>query len=289
MAKEIDQELEQYRLILSRLQVYEKGIEYYYESFLTNGDDEDLHQLRVHLRKSRAILKAFAESFKGQKYLQKMTKKLGTVAKGSNQTRDLDVFLDACYHRFAPFIASLPIAFYETLVRERREERAKLDAFLKSEQVKDILIDYQLFLEHLALKEPRERVELLEEIVEAYFKTIRKHYKAYRKDKEEEPLHAIRIELKKIRYLLEAFKEEKKTASYRKMIKKSKLLQNSLGLFHDLAVEEAFVEKYIAEQSIQESDRAEFERFHTTIQEKKEEVKKEIEPLLKKLLEKGIK
>lgn len=277
-----------YNLVLSRLRTYEQGIQSYHESFLATGDDEDLHQLRVHLRKSRAILKAFEKSFKSQKKLQKVTKRLSKVAKASNKTRDLDVFLDACYKSFAPFITRLPIDFYEALVKERRQERDALDAYLKSEKVEDLFYEYQQFLDKLSEKKPKEQIALVDEILEEYFNAIETRYHAYQKDRKEDHLHEVRIYFKKVRYLLEAFKGEE-GASYRKMVKKSKVVQNSLGLFHDLTIQQEFVENYMREQKLKEADKVEFVAFLDAIEKRKEEVKKEIEPLLSKLLAKRAK
>jgi len=278
-----------YNLVLSRLRTYEQGIQNYYESFLITGDDEDLYQLRIHLRKSRAILKAFENSFKSQKKLQKMTKKLSKVAKVSNNTRDLDLFLDACYKSFAPFITRLPIDFYEALVKERRQERDQLDAFLKGEEVEDLFLEYRQFLEKLSQKKPKEKIALIDEILEEYFTHIEELYWQYQEDKKDNCLHEVGIYFRKIRYLLEAFKEKEKGTSYRKMIKKSKVLQNSLGLFYNLTIQQEFLDHYIQEHVLDEEDRVEFVAFLKAIKEQKEKVRGEIESLLGKLLSKRAK
>ncbi|HGZ71156.1 MAG TPA: CHAD domain-containing protein, partial [Nitratifractor sp.] len=97
-----------YSLLVNVLQQYVKDIEFYHQRFLDSKDDEDLHQFRVNLRKSRALLKAFRKSFQSQKLLKKVIKNLAYIAKKSNKTRDMDIFLQACRDSFRPFVSMLP-------------------------------------------------------------------------------------------------------------------------------------------------------------------------------------
>lgn len=272
-----------YNLILSRLSEYERAIEKYYKKFLAREDEEDLHQLRVNLRKSRAILEAFQESFKAQKKLQKVTKKVIKLIKASNRTRDLDVFLDACSKSFSPFIKRLPKEFYETVIESRNKERAALYDYLKSEKVEELFCEYRDFLDELSQKKPKAKIASIDAILQKYFDASKEHFIAYQKDHNEQHLHKIRISFKRVRYLLEA-SGEKEHKPYQKLIKKSKLMQEKLGLFHDLAVQEQFVVNYIGTHEIGELERVEFIAFLGVIEKRKKEAAKESKPLLKKLL-----
>ncbi|MCH9740520.1 MAG: CHAD domain-containing protein [Epsilonproteobacteria bacterium] len=272
------------RLIVSRLQEYEQNMECSYVSFLKTKDDEALHQLRVEIRKSRAILKAF-DSYFNIKALKKIDKKLSKIAKASNKTRDLDVFLDACYKEFAPFIVKLPIAFYESLVIERREERVRLEQFLKSGFVKETIFEYKLFLGKSAKPKKKKKRLLIEieSILAQHFSEINTLYRRYLDTKEEQNLHQIRINFKKIRYLLEAFKKTKYLSEYRNMAHQSKVLQERLGEFNDLCIQMVLVETYLKNHKSKKSKA--FLRFMQEIEHQKKRLKKEIEPLLIDLLE----
>lgn len=263
-------------VIISKLKEYAKNIETFHRTFLTTKDNEVLHQLRVNIRKSRAILKAFHYIFDAHA-LQKIDKKLSKIAKSSNKTRDLDVFLDACYHHFALHINNLPITFYERLVYARRDEREKLEQFLKSDFVTESIHDYKKFLE--ASKHHQSKKEKsLKKRVAKYFNRIDLLYKVYLQNGEEESLHKIRINFKKIRYLLEAFGEKLLSSNHQHMIASTKDLQKSLGLFNDLSIQEAFVQNYMHEEG-EENNQA-FIAFVQEIQNQKEALKDQIEPLL---------
>ncbi|MBU1669234.1 CHAD domain-containing protein [bacterium] len=268
-------------LIISKLQEYAKNIETFYTTFLDTQDDEVLHQLRVNIRKSRVILKAFHEGFDAHA-LQKIDKKLSKIAKSSNKTRDLDVFLDACYHHFALHINNLPITFYEKLLHTRRDERATLEIFLKSKFIEDTMSEYKNFLkESKPFKLKKEKS--FKKILAKHFNRIDILYKVYLQNAEEENLHKIRINLKKIRYLLEAFEEKLRSSKQQNILLRSKNLQKSLGLFNDLSIQKLFIENYIRKEN--EENNQVFIAFVQEIQKQKEVLKEQIEPLLLAFIE----
>jgi len=268
-------------LIISKLKEYAKNIETFHRTFLTTKDDEVLHQLRVNIRKSRAILKAFHKLFDSYS-LKKTDKKLFKIANSTNKTRDFDVFLDACYHQFALYINNLPINFYEQLVYTRRDERVKLEEFLKSQFVIDTISEYKIFLEKSKYYHSKKE-KSFEKIVAKYFKRIDFLYKMYLQDRDEKNLHKIRINIKKIRYLLEAFGEKSLSSNHQHVIASTKDFQKSLGLFNDLSIQEAFVQNYMHEEG--EENNQSFRAFVQEIQQQKEAIKEQIEPLLISFIE----
>lgn len=268
-------------LIISKLKEYVKNIETFHHTFLMTKDDEALHQLRVNIRKSRAILKAFHKFFDTHA-LQKIDKKLSIIIKSSNKTRDYDVFLDASYHQFALYINNLPITFYDQLVHTRRDEREKLEEFLKSQFVIDTISEYKIFLEKSKYYHSKKE-KSFEKIVAKYFKHIDFLYKMYLQDRDEKNLHKIRINIKKIRYLLEAFGEKSLSSNHQHVIASTKDFQKSLGLFNDLSIQEAFVQNYMHEEG--EENNQSFRAFVQEIQQQKEAIKEQIEPLLISFIE----
>jgi CHAD domain-containing protein len=61
----------------------------------------------------------------------------------------------------------------------------------------------------------------------------------------DERLHALRIDCKKLRYLLEFFAALSPTAEIGALIKHLKKLQDNLGAFNDLSVQQAFLIDYL--------------------------------------------
>ena len=269
------------QLIILKLKEYLEHIKAFHRDFLMTKDDEALHQLRVNIRKSRAILKAFHDHF-DTKALKNIDKKLSKIAKSSNKPRDLDVFLDACDHHFALYINRLPISFYERLVQERREEHLKLETFLKSGFVSDAIEEYGVFLENSS-KHQEKKEKSFNEVLAKYFNRIERLYGLYLQSGEEEHLHQIRINFKKIRYLLEAFKESLVSEKNKRLMLESKALQKSLGLFNDLTIQKLFLETYMREEE-EQSNKA-FIAFVQEIYQQKEALKEEIVPLISTLTE----
>ena len=60
-------------------------------------------------------------------------------------------------------------------------------------------------------------------------------------------LHSLRIEFKRVRYLLESFKELHSTKKIQIFIKKSKWYQNRLGELNDFAIQKEIIKEYLKE------------------------------------------
>jgi CHAD domain-containing protein len=67
------------------------------------------------------------------------------------------------------------------------------------------------------------------------------------KDRNEDQMHALRIDCKKLRYLLEFFRDLFPGKPMKRLIKYLAQLQNNLGEFHDLAVQEDYLQAIAAE------------------------------------------
>lgn len=264
-------------LLVNILQQYVKDIEFYHQRFLETKGDEDLHQFRVNLRKSRALLKVFRKGFQSQKLLKKVIKNLAYIAKKSNKTRDMDTFLQACRDSFQPFVSMLPEEFYDDLKEEQLRLRDSLFCYLQSKEYKENFHSYKIFLLDLSKKSFSKKLDPLDDIIAEHLGKIESYYDKYKKHKESNYLHKIRIEFKSIRYILESFSEELDGSRYKKIKKKSKVLQNDLGEFHDLGIQKEIIQDYYENSPLKDSYTVEFEAFIEAIERKMAKLENEIE------------
>ena len=212
-------------------------------------DTEFLHDFRVAIRRTRSALGQIKNVFPAQT-TARFQKDFASVGKITNQLRDLDVYLlnEATYKAMLPAMLRDDI---DPLFDHLREKRSK--AFqevitgLDSRKYKRILQDWDVFL-----NEPRQDSPTASNadlpIVDLARKRIYKKYLRTVKDgnlilenTEDEMLHLLRIECKKLRYLLEFFSSLFPRKKVNVLIEQLKRLQDNLGDFNDFCVQEEYL------------------------------------------------
>jgi len=259
-------------LIISQLKEYLENIEYFYLDYNTTKDNEALHQLRVNVRKSRTILKAFHYLF-NQERLDRIYKKLSKIGNISNPIRDLDVFLDK---------DGRSSTLNNHLIYMRKKEQKKLELFLKSDFIIDMIKEYKKFLETVEIDKLKKAKPFIK-VLKKYFNRMELLYSEYLETKEKEKLHKIRINLKKIRYLLEPFNENILASKYQSIMTESKTLQTILGDFHDLVMQQLLLKNYLSTKS--DEDKKTSLSLLQENQKEQEYLKMKIEPLLETFIE----
>jgi CHAD domain-containing protein len=254
-------------LVIIQLQEYLQKIEYFQRLFLETKNDEALHQFRVHIRKSRTVLKAFEYLFP-KKSFHKVYKHLSKIADSTNKVRDLDVFLVR---------KKVPKRLRKKAYNILRFERKKLAFFLCRDRTLRDLEHYKTFLEE-AKKAPSIKVEPCKKRVVSYFQRIERYYGDYLVDKEKKKLHKVRITLKKIRYYLEAFNDSLCKSNYNFVMLESKYLQELLGQLNDVTNQQLLISRYIEQEKCEE-DRL-LQELLEKLQRKEVKLEKKIEPLL---------
>jgi CHAD domain-containing protein len=180
---------------------------------------------------------------KDRKHFQEEFSWLGQVT-GPN--RDLDVYL----LKMADFESILPgnvrsdlRPLYEFLHRRQREEHRLLVEALDSKRFSTLKEGWQRFLQEShssddlsAASEPV-HTGASRRIWKVYRRILKKG-KAINDRSPAEALHELRIECKKLRYLLEFFHSLYESKRIRKLIKSLKLLQDNLGDFNDCEVQQ---------------------------------------------------
>ncbi|MGH1366085.1 MAG: CHAD domain-containing protein [Calditrichia bacterium] len=206
-------------------------------------DTEFLHDFRVAVRRARAAL----SQLKGILPLSdndKYSEKFAALGKRTNRLRDLDVYLLEKETMIADLLPQMQediAPLFTALAEERALEQQKLSRYLRSTRFRNFLDEWEQYL----LKQPDVlSIEALEGVLPLarrriwfYYRRLVKRGMKITAMSADKKLHDLRLDAKKLRYLLEFFqtlfpKEEMTT-----FITALKKLQNNLGDFQDGSVQ----------------------------------------------------
>ncbi len=220
-------------------------------------DTEFLHDFRVALRRTRAGLSQFKGVFSPEITLG-FKKELALIGKMTNRMRDLDVYLlQKDYYRcmlpqqLRPKLDHL----FELLSTERQREKRKVITKLNGATYKKTMARWTRFLESYELDKgyggtnsSRQVIELARRFIfKTWIKTINKG-RLINHDSPDGDLHKLRLDCKKLRYLLEFFSSLFPKDEMRFLIKQLKKLQDNLGDFNDICVQQETLQEYLEHQ-----------------------------------------
>ncbi len=252
-----------YRDLLSTMLQNEQGI-------IDDLDIEFLHDFRVAIRRTRSALDLIKDGLEPEisERFKEDFRFLGNI---TGPVRDLDVYLlmETEYKAGLPEHLQKGLDYFFTdLSNKRVKEQKKLVQELTSPRYTTIIKDWRKYLEPELKKavqenkkeEEEEPLPLLPETLPETIaikttadKIIRKRYKRILRDGQkihadspDEDLHRLRIQGKKLRYCLEFFSSLYSKKEMKQLIKQLKLLQNNLGLFNDLSVQQEMLNSYLA-------------------------------------------
>lgn len=214
-------------------------------------DSEFLHDFRVAGRRTRSALALIGKVFEPQSrdHFRQEFKWLGSV---TSPVRDLDVHLlhmnDHC--------ASLPEAARKDLAplgrylrRRRSSERRRLTTTLRSKRYRALVDAWRAYLDGSHPEMWDERIarkpvmDVASKRIWQVYRRVGKHATAIAPNTPAEALHKLRIESKKLRYLLEFFYSLYDSDAIDPLIKALKRLQENLGDFNDLVVQETALQR----------------------------------------------
>jgi len=236
------------RIILFKLYL---NILYYRKKLLESHDEEDLHQLRVNIRKSRAFIKTFSFLFK-KELDSLLLNQLSNFAAYTNKKRDLDVIKEQLEKSI-----ETESELYREIQEQTREEQEKIDAMLESSILANFLDNYREVLlkgEHLftSHNEDEKIKKSAKRTILELQETIQKRIKKLEKSFSVEKLHKIRISFKKLRYLLEEFQHLYDAEHIESDIKQIKDLQTLLGDFNDTINQKKLLSEYFEKYDIKD-------------------------------------
>lgn len=218
-------------------------------------DSEFLHDLRVATRRTRVALSQVKGVLdpEAAAHFRTEFRWLGGV---TGPTRDLDVlwlkreeYLDL----LAPPERAMLEPLVEKIASERRREQRKLARALESERFRELLAAWSSFLrepDDARPPAPKSRVPIGElarkRLRKAFARTIAigSSVNAASPDAD---IHALRIQCKKLRYLLEFFRSLFASGEVDRVVKALKGLQSVLGDFNDYSVHRDYLGALAAE------------------------------------------
>ncbi len=209
-------------------------------------DIEFLHDYRVAIRRTRAGLNQ-VRGVLPPSWESRFKQEFARLGKMCNRLRDLDVYLleEKNYRALLPDPLKPGLhPLFSGLKRERNRERKKIAAALQQTESDETIYAWQMMLEKPLVSDEgqpnanRSVFELANELILIQYDKVLKYGNKIVADSPDEKLHKLRLHCKKLRYLLEFFMalypEEKITC----LIKQLKQLQDNLGTFNDLYVQQ---------------------------------------------------
>lgn len=205
-------------------------------------DVEALHQFRIRMRKLRALLQEF-ERFFAPKWLKKHKKLLAKLMAHTNAKRDNDVALSDI-DIFAKKLSSKNTKSLDKLKHSLQKKEAKLEKKLIS-----FMEGEALSAELIALCRDAEKQEIYQEsarqplilvaisIINQSVQDILKEGEPLKKGFNKKAYHKLRIEFKKLRYLLELLSPIIPPDTLNNALDHLKKIQTLLGEINDLQVQ----------------------------------------------------
>ncbi len=230
-------------------------IKIYTDKVIQGSDDEDLHQLRIALRKSITLISASKFMFSDNSWREHKIF-LKQVISTTNHKRDLDVFIDSLTAKKADYKTSVFVdaidLLKEKLTQKLQNEHTKILSFLQSSYFEKNFQKYEDFIVHVfknhqSVYSSYHSQRISKFILYRYNKKIKILMKEYKKSKDEELIHSVRIIFKKLRYILENYKEFFPKDEILTTIKKIKQIQKLLGEFHDICEQKRILKEVLSE------------------------------------------
>ncbi|RJP59287.1 MAG: CHAD domain-containing protein [Candidatus Auribacter fodinae] len=232
--------------LLDIIKQNEKGV-------IQDLDSEFLHDFRVSIRKTRSAWSQ-AQGVFPKDITDMFKERFREIAKLTNTTRDTSVFLlnkDRYIELFPNTFKRDITAFFRYLSCLYKKEHEQIAAELASEAYTETIRLWQEFLASEDENAEQSRnadtpiLILAQKIILKRFKKVIKSIEKIGCDAPYPELHGLRIQCKKLRYLLEMLASlfpEKKIAFIVKHLKK---LQDNLGALNDLVIQQQVITRYL--------------------------------------------
>ncbi len=220
------------------------------EAYLARDiDTEFLHDFRVAIRRTRSALGQIKNVFPLQT-TERFKKDFAFAGKLSNRLRDLDVYLlkHNTYKAMLPASLRDDIDPFFVYLREKRSQIfQEVIRGLASKAYKQIIKDWEVFLKSPPDDPPeaanaRVHIAVLarKRIIKKY-RTIIKSSQLILENTDDTAMHVLRIECKKLRYLMEFFSSLFPRSKMNALIGQLRKLQDHLGDFHDICVQQEYL------------------------------------------------
>jgi CHAD domain-containing protein len=209
---------------------------------LTQNDDEELHRYRVALRKMHSILHEFRRCMDKDIYTL-LKYELKAMLAPTNALRDMDVFLadmTGYRDRLKPKKQKGIEDVQAQLKKVRQKDFEGVKKFVKSAEYVAILsvINDLTKEDKFYTACSQNRIEtVLKNLMAARYKSIRKEAKKLTKSSAPTAFHALRLSVKKLRYLTDTFAHHFPKEPYASVSDTLRTLQTRLGRLQDIHIQ----------------------------------------------------
>ncbi|MBL6957060.1 MAG: CHAD domain-containing protein [Chlorobium phaeobacteroides] len=220
-----------------------------------NIDTEFLHDYRVAIRRTRSIL-ARLQGILPPEELLTYKQAFRELGRRTNDLRDQDVYLleaDRFRELLPPAMRNSLNLFFTDLRNRHKKELRSFSRHIASEKHKRFLQEWESFLRSDPPSDPDRTPEARRITSDVAVASIRKAWKkVLRHGRTTSPeatdteLHALRLDCKKLRYLLEFYSSLFPRKTLRQVVRQLKNLQDNLGLFVDLSVQQDYLTTYLS-------------------------------------------
>ena len=242
------------RFLLEVMKINEPGIQ-------TDIDTEFLHDYRVAVRRTRSALTQLKHVFPPEK-TDRYKNDFASLGETTNQLRDLDVYLlkEEAYKSMLPVVLREDIAPMFAYLREKRS-KSLMDVVnsLGSVEYGRIKNDWEVFLNEPAVENHeapyarRSIIDLAQDRIYKRYRSVIRDGSIALQDPQEKQLHLLRIECKKLRYLIEFFADLFPRKKIDMVLKQLRKLQDNLGDFNDFCIQEQYLLEISEELPVNEA------------------------------------
>uniref|UniRef100_E6QRP1 CHAD domain-containing protein n=1 Tax=mine drainage metagenome TaxID=410659 RepID=E6QRP1_9ZZZZ len=215
----------------------------------TGVDPECLHNFRIAVRRQHALLGQLRGVIP-QRNKQQLSRGFAWLNEVTGRTRDLDIYLymlEAHKIKLASAVYDDLALLREFLQHQRQLAHRQLVRQLKSLRYTKLIANWVAYLASplpVRSKLPhaqRPLSDFANERIWHMLRRVRKQGNAIQADSPPQDLHALRKSCKKLRYLIEFFQSSYPATAIKRLLNVLALLQDVLGEYQDLQVQQAFV------------------------------------------------
>jgi len=223
------------------------------EGVISDTDTEFLHDFRVSGRRTRSALSQIKDVLPPEK-LDRFKQDFRELGQSSNKLRDLDVYL----HKKEEYLAMLPVdlrpglgPFFIELEKQRKKELKGFIKVLRSDFYRQLVTDWEAFLvsdedyERMPANAEKPAITLAKEFIWRRYTKIVKDGEKIDNESPDEKVHNMRIQCKKLRYLMEFFASLFPSDEIAHLTKQLKRFQDNLGEFNDLSMQQDTLKEYL--------------------------------------------
>ncbi len=209
-------------------------------------DTEFLHDFRVAVRRTRVLLNQ-TKNVLAAVDIARFKQDFSFVGKSTNTLRDLDVYLLAkteYRHLLPELLRDSILPLFDYLQNERATALKQVTRELQSDRFRQIMAAWETYLQTPPLGDTTAHITigaLARQRICRQYKRLMKHGKQSLSGADDTALHRLRIDGKKLRYLLEFFGDLFPKNDFPAAVKLLKQLQNNLGAHNDFRVQRDFL------------------------------------------------